>query len=421
MKLRERLHRWRTANLVKDVSAFFGYLWQRFSEDNCLQAAGLLSYNTLLALVPLTAVALSIVSAFPVFDQWSASIQDFIFENFVPAAGRIVQEHVNEFAAKASKLTAPGTVFLVFTALWLMGNIERAINRIWRVRNPRRWISKFMVYWAVLTLSPLLIGASLAITSYVVSLPVLSDTAAAAGLRQLLFLITPFLASGAAFTLLYLVVPNRPVRFLHALAGGMLAAVLFELAKRGFAAYLIHFPVYEAIYGALAVIPIFLFWIYVSWAIILLGVVFSAALHHFRRPAMGRPWTPRNRFQLAFRLVGHLYSAQQAGKGLNMRDLLRLERRAEEDNMLTLLDALVAGRLVRRSDRGEWLLARDPGRIRLLDVYRICRTYLPSAPEELVKGDAWDDRLREALEHVGSNLEKALGRPLSEYYEKQEG
>ena len=261
-------------SLIHKLRLFFAFLFGRFVDARRLSNAAGLSYASLLAIVPLFVVSLAVLSAFPVFQSVMKDLQDFVFQNFVPDSRGEIQKYILSFAGKASKLTMIGIISMLLTALLLMASIDKALNEIWHVRHRRKRLVGFLVYWAVLTLGPLLIGSSLAITSYLVSLPMLSKVGIG-GLKQHLLPVLPFVMESVAFSMMYWIVPNRSVPVKHALFGGLLAAVIFELTKKGFAFYLTHFPTYEAIYGALAVIPIFLIWMYASWIIILFGAEFT--------------------------------------------------------------------------------------------------------------------------------------------------
>ena len=255
-------------------------------DDRCQTNAASLSFTTLLALVPLVAVVFSSLSAFPVFEEWAAGLEDFVYKNFVPAAGEVVREYLNNFRAQAGKLTAVGLVllswaagsavglvFLIISALMLLFTIDETFHSIFRVQRRRSLIQRIVAYWAVLTLGPLLIGASLSLTSYLISLAASEQSTQSAILQWL-----PFIFEVMAFMLLYMVVPNRAVPVRSALVGAVLGAVFFETAKYGFALFVVNFKSYEVIYGALATIPIFLIWIYVSWLVILIGAVVVAVL-----------------------------------------------------------------------------------------------------------------------------------------------
>ncbi len=251
---------------------------RRLQEDKCLRVAAALSFTTLLALVPLITVAFSMLSVFPVFEQWSGAFEDFMYRNFVPAAGDIVRENLTRFSQQAGKLTAVGLVVLLLSALFLLATVEDNFNEIWRVHRGRSVFQRLLVYWAVISLGPLLIVASLSVSSYVLSLSFLPDQRIYQGFMSHFLPVLPFLLETIAFVLFFMAMPNCSVRFRDALAGGIVAAVLFECAKKGFAIYVLNFRSYEVIYGALATIPIFLIWIYLSWLVVLVGAHVAAVL-----------------------------------------------------------------------------------------------------------------------------------------------
>jgi len=251
---------------------------KRFQQDRCERVAGALSFTTVLAVVPLTAVIIAVLSLFPVFDIWKTVIQDFIYSNFVPASGDVVQKYLTQFAGKAGRLTAVGLVFLMVTAIMLMATIEDAFNDIWRVSNTRKLLYRFLVYWALLTLGPILIAVSLTLTSQFFALPIFGQDEIT-WIHQTLEVVSPLVFETGAAVLLYMVVPNAPVRWRYAVIGGVFAAVLIEVAKRLFATSMKTFTSYQVVYGAVAALPIFLVWIYISWVVILLGAIVVATLN----------------------------------------------------------------------------------------------------------------------------------------------
>jgi membrane protein len=294
------------ANLTEGSGVFPGFKWHpplwlrqsgrfvqavthRFDEDRCSRVAGALSYTTVLALVPLTAVAVVMVSVFPAFQPLIEAVQKFILSNFVPDAGAAVSKYLDQFARNAGKLTVWGIGFLVLTSLMVMATIEHAFNDIWHVRARRRPLPRLLAYAALLALGPVLIGLSLSITSYIVSLPYFSKTGALGGLRASLLGGLPPLFELGAFVLLYAVVPNVRVRLRHALIGGLVTMLLFELAKRGFAWFVLSVSTYRLLYGALAALPIFFIWIYLSWVVILAGAVVTAMLPQWGARAFHAP------------------------------------------------------------------------------------------------------------------------------------
>jgi membrane protein len=351
---------------------FMKLLSARFIEDQGLPSAASLTYMTLLSLVPLMTVSLAVFSAFPVSERVADQIQDFVFANFIPASGEVLQQYLQQFSQKASQLTGAGFLFLVVVALALMANIDRAFNTIWRVKAKRSPIGQFIVYWSVLSLGPLLIGVSMVVTSYLVSLPFFSDAAATLGIGRRLLGLTPLLASATAFTMLYAVVPNRRVPIRHAVAGGVLAAVLFEFAKRGFAFYLTNFPAYEAIYGALAAIPIFLVWVYLSWVVTLLGAEFSCCLGIYEDEwSIAESEASGSWLFLAFRLLQRLWKAQQIGGMLSIKQISRELKGGSEERLETILYDLAKTNLVLKVEGGGWALGKDMSEVNLIDLYRM--------------------------------------------------
>ena len=256
---------------------YFRYLLARMTHDRVNVNAGYLAYITLLSIVPMLTVLLSILSSFAVFADMGIVIQNFIITNFVPASGDAVHGALLEFVANTGKMTAVGGAFLFIAALMLISNIDKNLNYIWRVTEKRRAVLSFSMYWMVLTLGPILVGASIAATSYVTSLSLLQNEVVSGAFNTLIRKL-PLILSFFAFFGLYLLVPNKKIHFSHAAAGSLVAALLFELSKKGFAAYITQFPSYQVIYGALAAIPILFVWVYLCWLIVLLGAEVTAAL-----------------------------------------------------------------------------------------------------------------------------------------------
>ncbi len=346
---------------------FFIAVARRFYEERGLQTAGSLSYTTLLALVPVFTVILAIATAFPVFDNTIELLQNFIFENFLPDARGVdtIVEQINSFSQNAARLTFIGLVFVVVTAVMLMITIDESMNRIFRVQRRRPVLQQIAVYWAVITLGPVLIGTSLSMTSFAVgaSLGWLNlDLLAEAILRVL-----PFVFTCIALTLLYSVVPYRYVEARHAITGAILAGIAFEMAKRGFAIYLTRFPTYTLVYGAFATIPIFLAWLYISWVVVLAGAVLTAMLPAYRY-AEGRP-IPGREFADALAVLGVLARAQDEGRVVPLRRL-SAQARLVPHRCETILERALQLGWVARGERDSWVLARDADTIHLADVYQ---------------------------------------------------
>jgi membrane protein len=267
---------------ARQLLRFARRVGERFSGDRCTRAAAALSFTTMFALVPFMAVGFAMFSLFPQFQRLRETIKDFIYSNFVPAAGDVVEKYIDQFIANAARLTTWGLLFVLATAFMLMLTIEQTFNDIWHAREHRKRLHRLLAYWALLTLGPMLIGVSLTLTSQLATLSLLAPSTMFGDVRPLLFGLLPAVLEVLAFVLLYTVIPSRPVRMRHALVGSLCAVTLFEIAKRGFALYVSLFPSYRVIYGAVATLPVFLLWVYLSWLVVLLGAVVTATLPEWR-------------------------------------------------------------------------------------------------------------------------------------------
>lgn len=267
---------------VLDSLRFLRFVALRLRDDRCVEMAASLTFTTLLSLVPLITIMLTVFAAFPVFSDMSEEIKSFVLSNMLPeTGGRMISRYVEQFAQSASRLTAMGITFLAIAAMLMMMTIDNAFHRIYRVSRQRKLLQRILVYWAVITLAPLLVGASLSMTSWLTTMSAGYVQHVPVGVIAILKLF-PVILMAAAFTLLFSVVPNRYVPIRHALIGGVIAAIAFESMNLAFAYYITHFPTYKLVYGAFASLPIFLLWIYLSWLMLLFGAIIAAALPHWR-------------------------------------------------------------------------------------------------------------------------------------------
>ncbi len=391
--------RQRIPDLWYERAQSFGlFLWRRFIEDRCFETAAVLAYGTLFAAVPLTAAVLGILSAFPLFERWNDTLTSFLFTHFVPEAARAVEGYLRQFAESATRLTAVGVLVLLFSALLIMKSVEDVFNRIWRVQTPRPGGARFLVYWTTLTLGPILAVASLAVSSWLLESVWVVDT----GLYSLvdpLARLLPLLIEIAGFSLAYALVPNRPVAWRHALAGGLLATILFELAKGGMGWYLTQVPSYEQIYGAVALLPIFLIWIFLCWVVVLLGASLVASLSAFRFQPASQRLPRRARWLSALRLMLRFDAAQREGRSLSLDQLRKLEPAIEDDTLMSLVDQLTEAGLLHKDEMGDWLLARSADEMALDEVYLALECPLPLAPlPEVGLDDELGERIREQAE-----------------------
>jgi membrane protein len=342
--------------------------WRRFKEERCLQIASSLTFTALLALVPIITVALTLISAFPVFRELMLNVQQFLIQNMLPESAENIAVYAEQFADNAGRLTAVGMAFLFVTAMIVLLTIDRALNQIWRVQRRRPTVQSVFVYWALLTVGPLLIGASLSLTSWLVSQSVgLVKDVPLAG--ELMLKLVPILLTGIAFTLVYIAIPNRRVLIRDALSGGFLAALAFEGMKHGFAAYITHFPTHKVVYGAFASVPIFLMWIYLSWLVVLTGAVVAAVMPEWRERAWQGEAAPGGQFLDALQILRELWEAHRKGEIVT---LLRLHSTVKlpMDRTEAVLDAMSAAHWVGRVGNG-WALIRDAAEVSVADVYHL--------------------------------------------------
>lgn len=253
------------------------------------RTAASLSFTTLLALVPLGTIALTFVTRFPVFQDWVSALEAFLMRHLLPeTAYQVVHTYIGEFTEKAANLTGISIAFIGVTALMATATIEREINLIWRIDQRRPLGRRLVVYVLGLTVGPALVGASLSLSTWIISRS-LAAIPLTESIESLVVETVPLLFTVIALTLLYVVAPARPVPWRHALVGAGVAAVVFEAAKRGFAIYVTTVPTYQLVYGALAALPVFLIWIHLSWMIVLAGAAITATLTEPRDPATTAP------------------------------------------------------------------------------------------------------------------------------------
>lgn len=391
---------------TRKLLGFLRFVAHRFTDDHCAQVASSLTFTSLLSLIPLITVTVTVFAAFPVFTDLMTQIKIFMLTNMVPeVAGKVITVYMTQFSSKAAKLTMLGIAGLTITALLLMHTIDHAFNAIWRVRKPRTMFQRFLTYWMVLTIGPIILGASLSATYYLVSfslgyvkhIPLLGPTA---------LKLVPVALMSLAFTLLYAAVPNRYVPWKHALVGGIFAGIAFELMKRVFTWYITSFPTYTLVYGAFATFPIFLLWIYFSWLVVLLGAVIAAALSYWR----GGTWqvirAPGWQFEAALRLLQALAEAQRVGHSVKLARLSQYVDLGLEE-MEALLDRLAQANFVRRADKDAWLLLRAPRDISTADVFRL---FVFDAKSK----SAVDDAYQTLLGKLGEQHQAALTPTLAD-------
>lgn len=373
----DTMYRW--SERVRDrarAGTFFRFLARRFLEDNLFQAAGALAYTTVFALVPLSMVVFGVLSAFPVFNEWSDRLSDYIFSNFVPSAARSVEAYLKQFSANIGQLTTAGVIALVISLLITLNGVETTFNRIWRVKSARPRLGRFLVYWTVLTLGALMAAASLALSARFFAMSMF-ETEAGHLLQSAMLRLAPLTIELIAIAAIYRVVPHRTIHWRHAFAGALLAALLFEGVKWGISLYLGNFNSYSKIYGPLAFVPIFLLWIYLSWVAILLGASLASSMSEFRYQPIGMRLPLGFEIYGLLRLLARFNESRKLGRGLHSDEIETMEPMLTDALVQQMLAQLHTINVVRRAETGEWILTRDLDELSLAELYEACQLRIP--------------------------------------------
>lgn len=393
----------------------------RLNEEHLPQVASSLTFTTVLALVPLLTIALAIFTAFPLFATLRSALEAYFTQSLMPRAiANTILSYMTQFAAKSTGLSAIGGVALLITAVAMMSTIDQVFNRIWGVQQTRPLLQRVLIYWAILTLGPLLIGISISVTSYLFTATngVVSKIPFFGALA---YTAVSILLTTGAFTLLYMTVPNRVINWRDAIWGGLLASVAFEIAKRVFATYIVQFPTYTMVYGSVAVVPIFLVWIYMFWMITLAGALLAAALPVVKHERWWHVAHPGSAFLDAMAILKVLVRARTIGHtaavdARMIRHSTRLGFDESEKLLQQMLQAGWVGRIhgeqrKRRpwsrtgSDhRDHWALLISPQQLTLAAVYRLF----------VFAADGNNVAVARLVEHA---VEQGLGQTVAAYFD----
>lgn len=384
--------------IFKDLHALSRFIRARLVQDRCMEVAASLTFTTLLALVPMLTIALTVFSAFPAFENFSVQIKIYLLNNLMPENAGVIIRYMQQFAESAARLTTVGIIFLTFTAMSMMLTIDKAFNVIWRVTRHRPLIKRLVIYWAVLTIAPLLIGASLSLTSWMAGLSMGHiKHVPAFGIAALKIL--PVLFATLAFTLLFRAVPNRHVPWKHALAGALFAAVVFEAMSRVFAYFIGHFNTYTLVYGAFATVPVFLIWIYLSWLAILFGAVLAASLSHWRTPAATHS-SPVAQLLNALRVLQRMADGFEQGRLITVPELSEFLYLGY-DTLEEILEKLGKAGIVYQAGENGWLLRRSINHIHANELLRlfVLERDAPAGLQDIDPLQQWLESCIRQLEH----------------------
>ena len=391
---------------VQKAWHLFTFIIRHYIEDSCQTTASALTYQTLFAVVPALTVMYSVLSKSSAFGGMDRILEDFIFTNVVPENVSLVQEYLGGFSAQAQSLSMPSAVFLVATAFLMLFTIERTFNEIWRIKETRHGLQRLMMYWAVLSFGPLLIGVGIIVTTYVLSLPLISDVADSPVLLRFL----PVLLSASTFTLIYAVVPNTLVPVRHAMVGGVLVAAVFESAKFLFV-FVMARSDFEVIYGAFAIVPLFLLWIYVSWTIILMGAELVKVLGVYRFQGSDQLEDPL--FQILI-VLDVFYQAHQKGQVVTETRIRELGSRIDLEMWTQYRQELVGLNLIRSVEKGGLVLLKDLSEITIWELYEQLPWPLPAQSVEGRSG--WEATLSETFKSISGRNRRTLDTDLESLF-----
>ncbi len=385
--------------------------------------AAALTYTTLFALVPLLTVTYSVLSMIPALQQSRGEIEQLLLGNLVPASGDALMGYLYQFSEQARQLTTIGIVLLLVTAFMMLRSIENSFNQVWQLKEGRKGLSSFLLYWAILSLGPLMLSAGLAVSSYIASLGLWKEDWVPSSGVLLLGVVIPYLTSFLAFTLIYWAVPNCKVPLKHAAIGGAFVALIFEIGQEIFAEATTFFPSYQLIYGAFAAVPLFLLWLFISWSVILLGAEIVFLLGRKRLNDTDSflrnedDQSSMNQDVLGLNVINIMADYQARGEGLAAESLFTLlekksqntaaniSRNSVQKSLSTLVDLKL---LIKQADE-QYYLIRDLNKYSLYDYAQ----NIPLTAWPDLFGSQGSPALRDYLSQPQEQLESALSTSLS--------
>ncbi len=388
------------------LKQFVAFTFDRFEKDHCRTIAAELTVTSLLSMIPFLTVVLALLSLFPQFQEMEADVQQLIFSNLMPESSQTVQTFINSSIKNTQGLTTVGAIFLLVTSMMLMHTIDSSFNRIWQVKKKSSPVRVFLVYWAVLTMGPLLLALSLAVSSYFASLPLVSDVVQ--DKNSLLSRLIPLVMAFTAFTVMFIAVPNRRVKIKHAAIAAIFTAIAFELVKWGFGLFVKKFSTYQLIYGALASVPLFIIWMQASWMILLIGAEICHALDVFQlkeKKASSHP------FIVAARVLKLLVNSQAQRELVDFKRIQRELDNVQIDTLMYVVEKLSHAKLISELDGGGYTLAGDSQSYQLSEIIEAGIQELPDENTIQLLSEV-DKELAELISQGRSALMNKLSDPL---------
>jgi len=390
---------------IRGIYYFFRYLIDQYMSDDCQETASALTYQTLFAVVPLLTVMYSLASAFQAFGGLEGEMENLIFENVVPENISEVRDYLQDFSSQARNLSGVSLAFLAITSFLMLFTIERTFNEIWHVNEPRHGFQRFLMYWAILSMSPFLIAMGIALSTYIYSLTIFVGVGDSIGALR----IVPILFSASGFTLMYMAVPNCFVPFKHAVIGGLCSAITFEVAKFLFVLFMSQSSI-GVIYGSFAAVPLFLVWIYTIWTIVLIGAELVKSLSVY--PGRHKRDMEHHLYQVLV-VLEMFYQAHLKGDVINEADIIKGKLRIDAENWNQYKTLLIGLNLIKALHSG-FVLTKDIEHVTLWDL----ATDLPWAlPEEPARGDKdWEILLSETFKDISARNAEILSWDLESLF-----
>lgn len=401
-------------NILTTLRRLLPELYHQFQDKHCQMSAGALTFMTLFAMVPMMTVAYSMFSLFPAFRGLDEQLNALIFSNLLPETGSEVSQYLADFSKQARKLNLASVPLLIVTAYLMLKNIEKTFNRIWGVKRGRRGLSNFLLYWAILSLGPLLLGAGLVMSTYLLSLRFFTEGTATLGFLVPLYSYLPLLLTALAFTLLFAAVPNCRVPLRKAAVGGVIVAILFELLKRAFGAIMAKSS-FAVIYGAFAFLPLFLIWVNITWMLVLGGAILVRVLSTDNRVTLSVKYP-----DLVAALIVLWEFRQRLSTGASLADGDLLAVGVGSEQWQRLRDAFLEHQVIAVTAQGDYVLCRDLNGLTLRNLADIVavEAYLPGVSDYLQQFD-WFSAVAPRLLSIDQHTEQQLDIPLGEVFSTQ--
>lgn len=405
----QRLRKWALV-----AWGFATHLGQRYNRDGCRESAAALTYMSLFALVPLMTLVYSVFSMVPAFQSLGDQVNGLIFKYFIPESGMEIQSYLLDFSAQARKLSAVGALVLIVTSYLMLANIEKTFNNIWGTVGNRRGLSGFLLYWGILSFGPLLVGIGLIMHTYLISFQIMVDEVDALGLTAMLLEYMPWLLTWVAFTLLFVAVPNCRVVVRYAVLGGLVATVLFQVAKAVFGSIVANSN-FHSVYGAFAILPLFLFWVYLCWMITLAAAELVRSMETFATAYRGH----RLPSLFAVVLVCWLcWQRQQKGLTIGDQDIRSLG--IEQQHWLALRETLLKHHFLDINRSNHYVFTRDIGKVtlwQLVGLFGENFTHSPStATLNTLEAYPWSKALDERVQKSACDARRQFSVTLGELF-----